>query len=85
MRARRSPRRGLPAAPLNRLARLLAIAHGGQILLTEAVEQLVQDDLPSGASLRDLGKRLRDLVRTGTRLHPDPGSPRRSPDAAITG
>jgi class 3 adenylate cyclase len=29
------------AAPLNRLARLLGIAHGGQILLTEAVEQLV--------------------------------------------
>jgi predicted ATPase len=52
------------AAPLNRLARLLGLAHGGQILLTEAVEQLVQDDLPPGASLRDLGSiRLRDLDR----------------------
>ena len=53
------------AAPLNRLARLLGSAHDGQILLTEAVEQLVQDDLPSGASLRDLGDiRLRELERT---------------------
>jgi predicted ATPase/class 3 adenylate cyclase len=52
------------AAPLNRLARLLGMAQGSQILLTEAVEQLTQDDLPSGASLRDLGEvRLRDLER----------------------
>src|ERR671912_1864697 len=28
------------AAPLNRLARLLAAGHGGQILLTQAVQQL---------------------------------------------
>ncbi|MCC2627146.1 MAG: adenylate/guanylate cyclase protein, partial [Thermomicrobiales bacterium] len=28
------------AAPLNRLARLLAVGHGGQILLTQAVQQL---------------------------------------------
>ena len=34
------------AAPLNRLARLLGMAQGSQILLTEAVEQLTQDDLP---------------------------------------
>src|SRR5688572_21764946 len=52
------------AAPLNRLARLLGVAHGGQVLLTEAVAQLVQDDLPSGAALLDLGAiRLRDLDR----------------------
>jgi class 3 adenylate cyclase len=52
------------AGPLNRLARLLGMAQGSQILLTEAVEQLAQDDLPSGASLRDLGEvRLRDLER----------------------
>jgi class 3 adenylate cyclase len=63
------------AAPLNRLARLLGIAHGGQILLTEAVAQLVQDDLPPGASLRDLGEvRLRDLERVErifNLTHPD--------------
>src|SRR5215211_9435460 len=52
------------AAPLNRLARLLAMARGGQILLTEAVEQLAQDGLPPGASLQELGEmRLRDIKR----------------------
>ena len=63
------------AAPLNRLARLLGMAQGSQILLTEAVEQLTQDDLPSGASLRDLGEvRLRDLERPErvfALIHPD--------------
>jgi predicted ATPase/class 3 adenylate cyclase len=52
------------AAPLNRLARLLGIAAGGQILLTEAVQLLGHDDLPPGASLLDLGEiPLRDLER----------------------
>jgi predicted ATPase/class 3 adenylate cyclase len=52
------------AAPLNRLARLLGMARGGQILLSEAVEQLAQDSLPPGGSLRALGElRLRDLRR----------------------
>ncbi|MCC2628276.1 MAG: adenylate/guanylate cyclase protein [Thermomicrobiales bacterium] len=50
------------AAPLNRLARLLAAGHGGQILLTQAVQQLVRGDLPAGIILRHLGThRLRDL------------------------
>jgi predicted ATPase/class 3 adenylate cyclase len=51
------------AAPLNRLARLLAIGHGGQILLSQSVQQLSRDALPEGATLRDLGEhRLRDLL-----------------------
>jgi predicted ATPase/class 3 adenylate cyclase len=50
------------SAPLNRLARLLASGHGGQILLTQAVQQLVRDALPADVILRDLGRhRLRDL------------------------
>jgi predicted ATPase/class 3 adenylate cyclase len=50
------------AAPLNRLARLLVAGHGGQILLTQAVQQLVRDDLPADVIVRDLGThRLRDL------------------------
>jgi predicted ATPase/class 3 adenylate cyclase len=50
------------ASPLNRLARLLAAAHGSQILLTQAVQQLVRDDLPPEVALKDLGThRLRDL------------------------
>ena len=50
-------------ACLNRLARLLAAGHGGQVLLTEAVRQRVDGALPAGVTLKDLGKhRLRDLL-----------------------
>jgi predicted ATPase/class 3 adenylate cyclase len=50
------------AGRLNRLARLLAAGHGGQVLLTEVVERLVESNLPNGVSLRPLGThRLRDL------------------------
>jgi class 3 adenylate cyclase/DNA-binding SARP family transcriptional activator len=49
---------------LNRVARLLDIAHGGQILLSLATQELARDQLPGDASLRDLGEhRLRDLAR----------------------
>src|SRR5438477_5453664 len=49
---------------LNRVARLLSAGHGGQILLTQATAQLVQDDLPEGVALHDLGEhRLKDLQR----------------------
>jgi class 3 adenylate cyclase len=51
-------------APLNRIARLLAAGHGGQTLLSSATAELVRDQLPNGAALRDLGEhRLRDLVQ----------------------
>jgi predicted ATPase/class 3 adenylate cyclase len=63
------------AAPLNRLARLLAIGHGGQILISQAVQQLTRDRLLPGAELRDLGAhRLRDLLepeRVFQLIHPD--------------
>ncbi len=49
---------------LNRVARLMAAGHGGQILLTEATYARIRDHLPPGTQLRDLGeRRLRDLVR----------------------
>jgi predicted ATPase/class 3 adenylate cyclase len=49
---------------LNRAARLLAAAHGGQILLSMATAELVRDHLPPDLTLRDLGAhRLRDLTR----------------------
>ncbi len=49
---------------LNRLARLLAAGHGGQILLSNVVVELARDRLPPGAGLRDLGEHpLRDLFR----------------------
>jgi len=50
--------------PLNRVARLLSAAHGGQVLLSLPTQELVRDQLPAGASLKDLGeRRLKDLFR----------------------
>lgn len=47
---------------VNRVARLLAVGHGDQILLTHATAERVRDQLPPTTSLRDLGaRRLRDL------------------------
>src|SRR5881275_588224 len=41
----------------------MSVAHGGQVLLSEAVALLVRGRLPAGVSLRDLGSvRLRDLA-----------------------
>jgi class 3 adenylate cyclase len=51
-------------APLNRVARLLAAGHGGQVLLSGATAELVQDHLPPEVHLRDLGThQLKDLYR----------------------
>jgi predicted ATPase/class 3 adenylate cyclase len=48
---------------VNRVARLLAIGHGGQVLVSGASTDLAQGELPSLASLRDLGAhRLKDLT-----------------------
>lgn len=49
---------------VNRTARLMSTAHGGQVLLSAAVASMVADHLPAGVSLRDLGEhRLKDLQR----------------------
>ena len=49
---------------VNHAQRIMAAAHGGQILLSQAVADLVEDHLPAGVALRDLGAvRLRDLTR----------------------
>src|SRR5687767_5011233 len=50
--------------PVNRVARLMSAAHGGQVLLSLPTQELVRDQLPGGTSLRDLGEhRLKDLFR----------------------
>jgi predicted ATPase/class 3 adenylate cyclase len=50
--------------PLNRCARLMAIANGGQVVVSETVESLVRGALPPEVGLLDLGEhRLRDLAR----------------------
>ncbi len=47
---------------VNRAARIMCAAHGGQMLLSKVVADQVIGILPDGASLRDLGTvRLRDL------------------------
>ena len=48
---------------VNRAARIMSAAHGGQVLMSQAVAALVGDHSPNGAVLRDLGVvRLRDLT-----------------------
>ena len=48
--------------PLNRCARLMGAAHGGQVVMSESTAALVRGDLPSGATLLDLGEhRFRDV------------------------
>jgi predicted ATPase/class 3 adenylate cyclase len=47
---------------VNRAARIMSAAHGGQMLLSKAVAEQISGNLPEGVSLRDLGTvRLRDL------------------------
>lgn len=62
---------------LSRCARLRAIAHGGQTLLSRTTRDLVVDALPDGVGLVDCGlHRLRDLARPEhvfALAHPDLG------------
>lgn len=75
---------------VNRAARLRAIAHGGEVLLSESTARLVADRLPARVRLVDLGEvELRDMRRperayalAGSGL-PDPqvaGPPHHGPD-----
>lgn len=48
---------------VNRVARLLATGHGGQVLLSGAAAEAIEGHLPSECALRDLGAhRLKDLL-----------------------
>lgn len=58
---------GLVGYEVHRAARIAAVGHGGQILLSSAAAGLVEDTLPAEVSLRDLGShRLKDLGRPET-------------------
>jgi predicted ATPase/class 3 adenylate cyclase len=49
---------------VNRAARLRGIAHGGQTLMSRSTWELVQDELPNGVQVVDLGQHsLKDLTR----------------------
>ncbi len=56
---------GYVGLDVHRAARISAVAHGGQILLSESTAVLVRDDLPPDVRLLDLGlHRLKDLARS---------------------
>jgi class 3 adenylate cyclase len=60
---------------VNRAARLMSIGHGQQVLVSNATEQVVGDDLPPEVQFVDLGEhQLRDLStveRVFQALHPE--------------
>src|SRR5579872_444940 len=50
--------------PVNRIARLLSIGHGGQILVSAVCSELLRGELLAGCSLLDLGMhRLKDIAQ----------------------
>lgn len=58
---------GLVGYEVHRAARIAAVGHGGQVLLSSAAAGLIEDTLPPEVSLRDLGShRLKDLGRPET-------------------
>src|SRR5205807_7270957 len=49
---------------VHKAARIAAAGHGGQVLLSRTTRELVEDELPTGVSIRDLGeRRMKDLDR----------------------
>jgi class 3 adenylate cyclase len=54
---------GYVSLDVHRAARMMSAGHGGQVLLSQTTCSLVEQDLPVGVSLRDLGEhRLKDLA-----------------------
>src|SRR5215469_10257929 len=55
---------GYVGLDVHRAARIMSAAHGGQVVLSQATANLVEQELPDDVSLRDLGEhRLKDLGR----------------------
>jgi class 3 adenylate cyclase len=49
---------------VHRAARISAVGHGGQVLLSNATRELIEDDLPENVVIRDLGTyQLKDIDR----------------------
>ncbi len=54
---------GFVGLDINQAARIAAVAHGGQILISDATRSLVEGRMPADIRLRDLGAfRLKDLL-----------------------
>jgi predicted ATPase/class 3 adenylate cyclase len=48
---------------MSRVQKMMSAGHGGQVLLSRAVQEMVREELPPGVALQDLGEhRLKDLV-----------------------
>src|SRR2546421_1943790 len=55
---------GYTGLDVHHAARIMSAGHGGQALLSQTTRDLVENALPDGVSLRDLGEhRLKDLQR----------------------
>ena len=49
---------------LSHVQRLMSAAHGGQMLISFATQELVHEELPEGVTFRDMGaRRLKDVIR----------------------
>ncbi len=56
---------GYVGIDVHKASRLSSAAHGGQVLISESTKTLVQNDLPAGISVKELGDfKLRDLEKT---------------------
>jgi predicted ATPase/class 3 adenylate cyclase len=50
---------------LSHVQRLMSAAHGGQVLISLATQELVGNEIPTGVTLRDMGeRRLKDVLRS---------------------
>ncbi|HUG49151.1 MAG TPA: adenylate/guanylate cyclase domain-containing protein [Candidatus Limnocylindria bacterium] len=54
---------------VHRAARIAAAGNGGQVLLSDATRALVEQSLPAGASLRDLGRHRLKGLPAAERMH----------------
>ncbi len=54
---------------VSRTARIRALAWGGQTLLSQATKELVQDRLPAGAEMKDLGSHVLKDFQRAERVH----------------
>lgn len=66
---------------VNRCARIRALGHGGQLLLSQVTAEIVRDDLPQGTSLVDMGTHQLKGLSRGERIFQlsIPGLPNKFP------
>jgi WD40 repeat protein/class 3 adenylate cyclase len=60
---------GYVGMEVHRVARIAHVGNGGQVLLSETTTALVQDELPPGVSLLDLGRHLLKDIHRPERIH----------------